>query len=99
LGNYVSAKDTLAELDAFLAAGLAVSTLLKMFRHDPLAIWAVVVVVIDLPVLGWFFDGVGMVWSYFRHGFLPSGEDGRGNLTLRLVVQQSTKCDQSNPLP
>jgi hypothetical protein len=63
----------LAKPDAFLTAGLASSTLLKMFRHDPLTIWAVVVVVIDLPVSGRFFDGVGVVWRYLRHLILPSG--------------------------
>jgi hypothetical protein len=73
LGNYVSAKTKLAELDAFLTLGLTTGTLLKMFRHDPLTIWAIVVVVMDLPMPRRFFDGVGMVRSYLRHLILPSG--------------------------
>jgi hypothetical protein len=97
LGNYVSAKNTLAEFDAFLTARLAISTLLKMFLHDPLAIWAVIVIVINLTVFGRFFNGVGMVRCHLRHLWFLLGEDGRGNSTPRLAVQQSTILPSKSP--
>jgi hypothetical protein len=67
LGNHVSEKIKLAQLDAFLAAGLSASTLFKMFRHDSFSVWAIVVIVINLTMPGRFFDGVGMVCSHLRH--------------------------------
>ena len=70
MGNDLSAQSVLTEFDALLTAGFAASTLLKMFRHDPLAIWAVIVIVINLPVFGRLFDGISMICSYFCH--LPS---------------------------
>jgi len=67
IGKLHSAKQELAELDAFLAARLSACALFKMFRHDSFSVWTVVVIVIDLTVPRRFFDGVGMVRSHLRH--------------------------------
>jgi hypothetical protein len=49
-------KNKLAEFDAFLAAGLSASSLLKVLLHDSLSVWAVVVIVVNLTVPRRFFD-------------------------------------------
>jgi hypothetical protein len=65
-----------AKFDALFAARFSASALLKMFLHDPLTIWAVIVIVINLPVSGRFFDGIGVVRRDLRHHSFFLGEEG-----------------------
>jgi hypothetical protein len=62
-----SAAQELAKLDAFLAAGLPSFPLFKVFRHNSLPVWTVVVIVVDLTMSRRFFDGIGVVDRYFGH--------------------------------
>jgi hypothetical protein len=49
---FVISTAKLAELDALIAAVLPGSSALSMFRLDFLTVWAVIVVVKHVPVLG-----------------------------------------------
>ena len=67
LGSYVQEKIVLAELRADAALWFAGGTRLAMPRFDCLAIMAIVVVVINLPVLGRVFWRIRVIGRDFSH--------------------------------
>jgi hypothetical protein len=52
LGNYISRANGLAEFYAFFASQLVSGATLAMSGRNLLSIWAIVVIVIDISVLG-----------------------------------------------
>jgi len=57
----------LTESDALFAPRFAPCPVFTMLRFDLLPVFAIVVVVIHVPVLGWIFERVCVVRRYFAH--------------------------------
>ena len=67
MGSRFPKTTGLAEFDAILAAFFPASSTLAMFEQDFIALWAVVMVVIHVPMLWRIFQRVCVVWTYLSH--------------------------------
>ena len=67
MGSSFPKTAVLAEFDAILATFFPTRAVLTMSEHDFLALRAVVMVVIHVPMLGWVFQRVCVVRIYLSH--------------------------------
>jgi hypothetical protein len=71
-----------------------------MLEHNPLAVRTVVMIVINLPVLGRFFEGVGVIRRYLCHCEQPLflREDTSGAFRVRRTLYHNT-ANKKGPTP
>ena len=102
LGDHVPPQTGLAEPDALAAALLTARSRFAVLRLDAPAVPAVVMVMVDVPMLGRILRRVGMVRLYFCHGVLRfSGQNykryGHCLIVTIGVSQKAAKMTRALP--
>jgi hypothetical protein len=71
LGNHLSGTLMLTKLNTFVTTGFIASPALEMLRLDAFPVWAIVVIVMDVPMRGRILRRVSVVRGNFRHRQKP----------------------------